>query len=97
MQDKSFVVLAYVEVILIYSIFVYQKLTGDIVLNGQPVASSTLRKVAAYVRKDTSLCAAMTVEHTLRFHAALRRPRNNGQVKMDDRDRVSSLNFLLSS
>ncbi|KAJ8731790.1 hypothetical protein PYW08_014520 [Mythimna loreyi] len=70
---------------------VRKKLTGDIVLNGQPVASSTLRKIAAYVRKDTSLCAAMTVEHTLRFHAALRRPRNNGQVKMDDRDRINLL------
>nr|XP_021188651.2 ATP-binding cassette sub-family G member 8 [Helicoverpa armigera]XP_021188652.2 ATP-binding cassette sub-family G member 8 [Helicoverpa armigera]WRX06076.1 ABCG14 [Helicoverpa armigera] len=70
---------------------VRKKLTGDIVINGQPVASSTLRKVAAYVRKDTSLCAAMTVEHTLRFHAALRRPRNNGQVKMDDRDRINLL------
>lgn len=70
---------------------VRKKLTGDIVLNGQPVASSTLRKVAAYVRKDTSLCASMTVEHTLKFHAALRRPRNNGQVKMDDRDRINLL------
>ncbi|CAH2230068.1 jg14261, partial [Pararge aegeria aegeria] len=68
------------------------KLTGDIVLNGQPVASSTLRKVAAYVRKDTSLCPAMTVEHTLRFHAALRKPRhNNNQMKMDDRDRINLL------
>ncbi|CAH0626777.1 unnamed protein product [Chrysodeixis includens] len=70
---------------------VRKKLTGDIVLNGQPVASSTLRKVAAYVRKDTSLCPSMTVEHTLRFHAALRRPRNNGQVKMGDRDRINLL------
>ncbi|XP_039748577.1 ATP-binding cassette sub-family G member 8 [Pararge aegeria] len=69
-----------------------KKLTGDIVLNGQPVASSTLRKVAAYVRKDTSLCSAMTVEHTLRFHAALRKPRhNNNQMKMDDRDRINLL------
>ncbi|XP_063378876.1 ATP-binding cassette sub-family G member 8 [Cydia fagiglandana] len=71
---------------------VRKKLTGDIVLNGQPVASSTLRKVAAYVRKDTSLCPSMTVEHTLRFHAALRRPRSNQhQVKMDDRDRINWL------
>ncbi|XP_026751087.1 ATP-binding cassette sub-family G member 8 [Galleria mellonella] len=71
---------------------VRKKLSGDIVLNGQPVASSTLRKVAAYVRKDTSLCPSMTVEHTLRFHAALRRPRNNhNQVKMSDRDRINLL------
>ncbi|XP_073951720.1 uncharacterized protein [Choristoneura fumiferana] len=71
---------------------VRKKLSGDIVLNGQPVASSTLRKVAAYVRKDTSLCPSMTVEHTLRFHAALRRPRQNQhQVKMDDRDRINLL------
>ncbi|XP_072940988.1 uncharacterized protein [Epargyreus clarus] len=69
-----------------------KKLSGDIVLNGQPVASSTLRKIAAYVRKDTSLCPAMTVEHTLRFHASLRRPRNNhNQIKMDDRDRINLL------
>ncbi|XP_047521097.1 ATP-binding cassette sub-family G member 8 [Pieris napi] len=69
-----------------------KKLTGDIVLNGQPVASSTLRKVAAYVRKDTSLCPSMTVEHTLRFHATLRTPRHNmNQVKMDDRDRINLL------
>ncbi|KAL0840097.1 hypothetical protein ABMA28_015411 [Loxostege sticticalis] len=34
----------------------------------------------------------MTVEHTLRFHAALRRPRSNhNQVKMDDRDRINLL------
>ncbi|KAG6464036.1 hypothetical protein O3G_MSEX014230 [Manduca sexta] len=73
------------------------KLSGDIVINGQPVASSTLRKVAAYVRNDTSLCPSMTVEHTLRFHAALRRPRHNhGQVKMDDRDRLSfQINLLI--
>lgn len=59
-------------------------------LNGQPVASSTLRKIVAYVRRDTSLCPAMTVEHTLQFHAALRKPRHNpSQVKIDDRDRVS--------
>ncbi|CAG4941301.1 unnamed protein product [Parnassius apollo] len=71
---------------------VRKKLSGDIVLNGQPVASSTLRKVAAYVRKDTSLCPSMTVEHTLRFHAALRRPRHNhNQVKMDDRDQINLL------
>ncbi|KAJ0179715.1 hypothetical protein K1T71_004306 [Dendrolimus kikuchii] len=70
---------------------VRKKLSGDIVLNGQPVASSTLRKIAAYVRKDTSLCPSMTVEHTLRFHAALRRPRNNHQVKMDDKDRINLL------
>ncbi|XP_059052503.1 ATP-binding cassette sub-family G member 8 [Achroia grisella] len=71
---------------------VRKKLSGDIVLNGQPVASSTLRKVAAYVRKDTSLCPSMTVEHTLRFHAALRRPRSNhNQVKMSDRDRINLL------
>ncbi|XP_049866326.1 ATP-binding cassette sub-family G member 8 isoform X2 [Pectinophora gossypiella] len=71
---------------------VRKKLTGDIVLNGQPVASSTLRKVAAYVRKDTSLCPSMTVEHTLRFHASLRRPRHNhSQVKMNDRDRINLL------
>ncbi|XP_053602449.1 ATP-binding cassette sub-family G member 8 [Plodia interpunctella] len=71
---------------------VRKKLSGDIVLNGQPVASSTLRKVAAYVRKDTSLCPSMTVEHTLRFHAALRRPRtHHSQVKMDDRDRINLL------
>ncbi|XP_060801167.1 ATP-binding cassette sub-family G member 8 [Amyelois transitella] len=71
---------------------VRKKLTGDIVINGQPVASSTLRKVVAYVRKDTSLCPSMTVEHTLRFHAALRRPRtNHNQVKMDDRDRINLL------
>lgn len=70
----------------------FQKLSGDIVLNGQPVASSTLRKIAAYVRNDTNLCPWMTVEHTLRFHAALRHPRSNhNQVKMDDRDRVSFL------
>ncbi|CAH0728974.1 unnamed protein product, partial [Brenthis ino] len=71
---------------------VRKKLAGDIVINGQPVASSTLRKIAAYVRNDTSLCPSMTVEHTLRFHAALRRPRNNhNQVKMDDRDRINLL------
>ncbi|XP_050681675.1 ATP-binding cassette sub-family G member 8 isoform X4 [Leptidea sinapis] len=71
---------------------VRKKLSGDIVLNGQPVASSTLRKVAAYVRKDTSLCPSMTVEHTLRFHAALRRPRNNvNQVKVDNKDRINLL------
>ncbi|XP_068630907.1 ATP-binding cassette sub-family G member 8 isoform X2 [Battus philenor] len=71
---------------------VRKKLSGDIVLNGQPVASSTLRKVVAYVRKDTSLCPSMTVEHTLRFHAALRRPRHNhSQVKMDDKDRINLL------
>ncbi|XP_026328997.1 ATP-binding cassette sub-family G member 8 [Hyposmocoma kahamanoa] len=71
---------------------VRKKLNGDIVLNGQPVASSTLRKVAAYVRNDTFLCPSMTVEHTLRFHAALRRPRHNhSQVKMDDRDRINLL------
>ncbi|XP_046960224.1 ATP-binding cassette sub-family G member 8 [Vanessa cardui] len=69
-----------------------KKLSGDIVLNGQAVASSTLRRVSAYVRSDTSLCAAMTVEHTLRFHAALRRPRHNhNQMKMDDRDRINLL------
>ncbi|KAL0891898.1 hypothetical protein ABMA27_015149 [Loxostege sticticalis] len=71
---------------------VRKKLSGDIVINGQPVASSTLRKVAAYVRNDTNLCPSMTVEHTLRFHAALRRPRSNhNQVKMDDRDRINLL------
>ncbi|KPJ01586.1 ATP-binding cassette sub-family G member 8 [Papilio xuthus] len=71
---------------------VRKKLSGDIVLNGQAVASSTLRKLAAYVRKDTSLCPSMTVEHTLRFHAALRRPRqNHSQVKMDDKDRINIL------
>lgn len=70
---------------------VRKKLSGDIVLNGQPVASSTLRKIAAYVRKDTSLCPSMTVEHTLRFHASLRRPRQNHQVKMNDRDRINLL------
>ncbi|CAH0407909.1 unnamed protein product [Chilo suppressalis] len=71
---------------------VRKKLSGDIVINGQPVASSTLRKVTAYVRNDTNLCPSMTVEHTLRFHAALRRPRNNhNQVKMDDRDRINLL------
>lgn len=71
---------------------VRKKLSGDIVLNGQPVASSTLRKIAAYVRNDTSLCPAMTVEHTLRFHAALRRPRHNhNHVKMDDKDRINIL------
>lgn len=37
----------------------------------------------------------MTVEHTLRFHAALRRPRNNHQVKMDDKDRVSKSIILM--
>lgn len=69
-----------------------QKLSGDIVINGQPVASSTLRKVVAYVRNDTALCPAMSVEHTLRFHAALRKPRNtHSHVKMGDRDRVSNV------
>lgn len=39
----------------------------------------------------------MSVEHTLRFHAALRRPRQNQhQVKMDDRDRVSKGSTLNS-
>ncbi|CAG9784864.1 unnamed protein product [Diatraea saccharalis] len=71
---------------------VRKKLSGDIVINGQPVASSTLRKVTAYVRNDTNLCPSMTVEHTLRFHAKLKRPRNNhNQVKMDDRDRINLL------
>lgn len=70
---------------------VRKKLTGDIVLNGQPVASSTLKKIAAYVRSDTSLCPHMTVEHTLRFHATLRRPRHNNHVKMNDRDRINLL------
>lgn len=71
---------------------VKKKLTGDIVLNGQPVASSTLRKIAAYVRRDTSLCPSMTVEHTLHFHAALRKPRQNpSQVKMGDNDRINLL------
>ncbi|CAH2075533.1 unnamed protein product, partial [Iphiclides podalirius] len=71
---------------------VRKKLTGDIVLNGQPVAASTLRRVAAYVRKDTSLCPSMTVEHTLRFHAALRRPRRHrNQLKVDDRDQINLL------
>ncbi|XP_037961247.2 ATP-binding cassette sub-family G member 8 [Plutella xylostella] len=69
-----------------------KKLSGDIVLNGQPVASTTLRKIVSYVRNDTSFCPTMTVEHTLRFHAALRRPRkNHNQVKMDDRDRINLL------
>lgn len=49
------------------------------------------------MRKDTSLCPSMSVEHTLRFHAALRRPRQNQhQVKMDDRDRVSKGSTLNS-
>ncbi|XP_041976067.1 ATP-binding cassette sub-family G member 8 [Aricia agestis] len=71
---------------------VRKKLNGDIVLNGQPVASSTLRKIAAYVRNDTNLCPSMTVEHTLRFHASLRKPRHNhNQIKMNDRDRINLL------
>lgn len=71
---------------------VRKKLSGDIVINGQPVASSTLRKVVAYVRNDTALCPAMSVEHTLRFHAALRKPRNtHSHVKMGDRDRINLL------
>ncbi|XP_045493270.1 ATP-binding cassette sub-family G member 8 [Colias croceus] len=67
-----------------------KKLSGDIILNGQPVSSRTLRKVAAYVRRDTSLSPAMSVEHTLRFHAALRTPRQ-AHVKMDERDRINLL------
>ncbi|KAL4710470.1 hypothetical protein ACJJTC_008872 [Scirpophaga incertulas] len=70
---------------------VRKKLSGDIVINGQPVASSTLRKVAAYVRDDTNLCPNMTVEHTLRFHAALRPARNHQHHKMDATDRINLL------
>ncbi|XP_032511388.2 ATP-binding cassette sub-family G member 8 [Danaus plexippus] len=69
---------------------VRKKLSGDIILNGQPVASSTLRKVSAYVRCDTCLCGAMSVEHTLRFHATLRAPRHR-HAKMDDRERINLL------
>ncbi|XP_052738552.1 ATP-binding cassette sub-family G member 8 isoform X1 [Bicyclus anynana] len=69
-----------------------KKLSGAIVLNGQAVAARTLRRVAAYVRRDAALCAAMSVEHTLRFHAALRTPRRHrAHDKMDDRDRINIL------
>ncbi|CAG4977587.1 unnamed protein product [Colias eurytheme] len=74
-----------------YPWFIHQqKLSGDIILNGQPVSSNTLRKVSAYVRHDTSLSPAMSVEHTLRFHAALRTPRQ-AHMKMDERDRINLL------
>lgn len=65
-------------------------------VNGQPVSAWTLSKVVAYVRNDTALCPAMSVEHTLHFHASLRKPRPNpAQVKLDNRDKVRKFIFIL--
>ncbi|GBP27615.1 ATP-binding cassette sub-family G member 8 [Eumeta japonica] len=68
-----------------------EKLSGDIVINGQPVSARTLRRVTAHVRRDALLCPRMSVEHTLHFHAALRRPPSHRQYKISDRDRINLL------
>lgn len=53
-----------------------QRITGSILLDGQPVTGAALRKRIAYVMQQDILCPTQTVRESLMFSANLRLPRS---------------------
>ncbi|KAM0330881.1 hypothetical protein ACHAQA_003837 [Verticillium albo-atrum] len=50
--------------------------SGDISVNGLPIATSTLRDISAYVEQEDALIGSLTVRETMIFAAQLALPRN---------------------
>ena len=51
-----------------------RRVSGDFLLNGNPVTLSRLGSRVAYVRRDYRMHPDITVAQTMRFHSLLRKP-----------------------
>lgn len=65
------------------------RVSGEFLLNGNPVTLPRLGARIAYVRRDYRMHPDITVAQTMRFHALLRKPIRNASLHDDKNSRVS--------
>lgn len=70
---------------------------AHVILNGQKLMQSSLRRRAAYVRSDFILAPSLSVAQTLAFYSILRKPPylNVPKVSVQEQVRIFSLSLLL--